>query len=210
MVAIKSSKQKDEPGLKMALIKEVKKFACLNDDAQPTINAAQRANCWAMICGAVGVKERGVEEPARLVPALPPAGGRRQTVVWEFWQTMAWYAPFQPLDQDDQDVPPQKKMKQEEAPSSNVPSDDELDVGEPQQQQEADAVEEVIYAETTAPDARMEEPRTDRNIPAEMQDEAWAAICGVLKEFEEKAKRDAAPTLAEATGFDPFMPASLF
>lgn len=39
-----------------------------------------------------------------------------------------------------------------------MPSDDELDVGEPQQQQEADAVEEVIYAETTAPDARMEEP----------------------------------------------------
>ncbi|KAH7710665.1 hypothetical protein AAVH_22037 [Aphelenchoides avenae] len=119
--------------------------------------------------------------------------------------------------------------KEDGAPSSSsVPSEDELDVGEPSQQQfpPADAVEEVIYVEAAAPDARMEQllgqlekhlavdgtpnvhmghalgQRMDRNIPVEMQDDAWAAIFGVLKEFEEKAKRVAAPNLAEATGND--------
>lgn len=105
-------------------------------------------------------------------------------------------------------------------------------MGEPAQQQvqPADAVEEVIYVEAAAPDGRMEQllgqlekhlsvdstpnvhmghalgQRMDRNIPAELQDDAWAAIFGVLKEFEEKVKASAAPTLSDATGFDPFMP----
>jgi len=59
MVAVKSSKHKDELGLKMALSKEIQKFPALYDDAQPPMNAAQRANCWTMICGEVGVKEKG-------------------------------------------------------------------------------------------------------------------------------------------------------
>lgn len=109
---------------------------------------------------------------------------------------------------------------------SNVPSDGELDVGEPPQQQ---YVEEVVYVEPAA-DPRMDQlleqlqkhlsvdstpnvhmghalgQRMDRNIPVELQDDAWAAIFGVLKEFEEKPKASAAPTLTAATGFDPLMP----
>jgi len=36
-----------------------------------------------------------------------------KAVVWELWQAMEWYAPFQPLNQDG---PPLKKVKQEGAP----------------------------------------------------------------------------------------------
>ncbi|KAH7700236.1 hypothetical protein AAVH_32646, partial [Aphelenchoides avenae] len=229
MVAVKSSRHKDDYGLKMALIKEVKKFPCLYDDAQPQVNAAQRSNCWPMICTGVGVKEKDLVPLKNLWRDLRDSFRRcrRQeaagkAVVWEFWQAMAWYAPFQPLNQDG---PPQKKVKREakkeEAPSySNVPSDGELDVGEPPQQQ---YVEEVVYVEPAA-DPRMDQlleqlqkhlsvdstpnvhmghalgQRMDRNIPVELQDDAWAAIFGVLKEFEEKPKASAAPTLTAATG----------
>jgi hypothetical protein len=33
-----------------------------------------------------------------------------KAAVWEFWEAMAWFAPFQPLNLDG---PPQKKIKQE-------------------------------------------------------------------------------------------------